>query len=274
MLIQSLTTDKISLITTTTANTDVVASFVDRDQTTGIVGLAGKQLTAVNTATTTDIVAAPGSSTTRNLKALNIRNKHASTNNTITVQYNANSVLYELHKATLLAGEVLQYIEGLGFFKTFDTTRDSRNFTTLADQLFTDGNNWTTIVGLTCPVKANVAYGFFAFIPHITDATTTGAQFGVKLTSAPTALRVGTIDTVTPSATAATFSSGVAQVVDTAITAQTTGPGATQAPALIAGYFVPSADDVFEMRANCEPGTAGTLTTKAGSLLQVFKQTS
>ena len=273
MLIQSLTTDKISLITTTTANTDVIASFVDRDQSTGIVGLAGKQLTAVNTATTTDIVAAPAASTTRNIKALNIRNKHANSNNTITVQYNANSILYELHKATLLAGEVLQYIEGLGFFKTFDTTRDSRNFTTLSDQVITDAA-MVTVTGLSCPVKANVAYGFFAFIPHVTDATTTGAQFGVKLTTAPTALRVGTIDTVTPSATAAAFSAGVAQVVDTPITAQTTGPGATAGPALIAGYFVPGADDVFEIRANTEPGTAGTLTIKAGSLLQVFKQTA
>ncbi len=274
MLIQSLTTDKISLITTTVANTDIVATYVDRNQSTGTVGLADRQVTAVVTATTTDIVAAPGATTTRNIKSLNIRNKHTSTNNTITVQYNANSVLYELHKATLLAGEVLQYIEGLGFFKTFDTTRDSRNFTTLADQLFTDGNNWATITGLSCPVKANVAYGFLAFIPHITDATTTGAQFGVKLTTAPTALRAGTIDTVTASATAAVFSSGVAQVSDTAMTAQTTGTGTTAGPTLIAGYFVPGADDVFEIRANCEPGSAGTMTTKAGALLQVFKQTS
>ncbi len=273
MLIQSLTTDKISLITTTVANTDVIATYVDRDQTTGVVGLAGRQLTAISTATTTDIVGAPAASTTRNIKTLNVRNKHASTNNTITVQYNANAVLYELHKVTLLAGEVLQYIEGLGFFKTFDTTRDSRNFTTLADQVINDAA-MVTVTGLTCPVKANVAYGFFAFIPHVTDATTTGAQFGVKLTTAPTALRVGTIDTVTASATAAVFSAGVATAVDTPITAQTTGTGATAGPTLIAGYFVPGADDVFEIRANTEPATAGTLTIKAGALLQVFNQTS
>jgi hypothetical protein len=275
MIIQSLTTDIISVITTTTANLHVLVTYTDRDKTTGVVGQSNRQLTEINTAATTTITAAPAASTSRNIKTINIRNKHANSNNTITVQYNdsANSTLYELHKAILLAGEVLQYAEVSGFSKIFDTTRDSRNFTTLSDQVITDAA-MVTVTGLSCPVKGNTAYGFFAFIPHITDATTTGAQFGVKLTSTPTALRAGSIDTVTPSGTSGVFSSGVAQASDTPFTAQTTGTGATAGPALIAGYFVPSADDVFEIRANTEPGSGGTLTTKAGSLLQVFKQTS
>jgi hypothetical protein len=126
MIILSLTTDKISLITSSTANIDVVAAYIDRNQSTGVVGLADRQLTTISTATTTDIVAVPGATTTRNVKRMTIRNRHATASNDVTVQINANGTLYELHKVTLLAGECLQYIEDFGFVKLVDTTRLDR----------------------------------------------------------------------------------------------------------------------------------------------------
>jgi hypothetical protein len=75
-----------------------------------------KQNTAITTAATTDIVAAPGASTRRNVKTINIRNKHASSLVDVTVNYNQNGTLFELFKATLLWGECLEYIEGIGWF--------------------------------------------------------------------------------------------------------------------------------------------------------------
>lgn len=104
-----LTTDKVSLITSSTAGIDVHASWVDN-----VAGsmTPGKTNTAVTTAATTDIIAAPASSTVRNVKFVNVRNIHASTSNDVTVQYNANGTLYTLAKCTLLPGEYLIGSEG------------------------------------------------------------------------------------------------------------------------------------------------------------------
>lgn len=113
MLNLVLTTDKLQLVTDAAATVDVHASFADLSGTTVT---PGKQNTAITTATTTDIVAAPGASTTRNVKTLHIRNKHATLAVSVTVVFDANGTDYELHKATLLAGEALEYIEGIGFF--------------------------------------------------------------------------------------------------------------------------------------------------------------
>ncbi len=113
MLNLVLTTDKLALITSAAVTVDVHASFVDLSGTTVT---PGKQNTAISTATTTDIVAAPAASTVRNVKTLHIRNKHATSPVDVTVQYNANAVLGEIHKATLRAGEMLEYVEGVGFF--------------------------------------------------------------------------------------------------------------------------------------------------------------
>jgi hypothetical protein len=107
------TTDKISLISSAAATLDVHASIADN--ATGTITY-DKQNTAITTATTTDIVAAPASGKVRNVRSLNIRNKHASLSCNVTVQYNQNGTLFELHATTLKPGELLSYVEGIGFF--------------------------------------------------------------------------------------------------------------------------------------------------------------
>jgi hypothetical protein len=272
MLILSLTTDKVSLITSSTADIDVVANYIDRNQSTGIVGLADRQLTAINTATTTDVVAVPGATTTRNVKTLFIRNKHASASNDVTVQLNANAVLYTLYKVTLLAGETLLYIDTIGFIKWSDPTLLQRSFVTTADSVHATAATFATITGLSCPgLKAGQRYNFLAGLIHSTDATTTGAQFGVNLANAPTALQVATIDTVTASVTASAHSAGSTTARDTAITAQTTGSGTTNVLALISGYVIPSALDTLDMRATSEVTVANGLVVRTGSWLKVWQ---
>lgn len=115
MILLSATTDKLQVITSAAGDVDVIASYLDRDQSTFSVGLADRQLTTVTTAATTDVVGAPGAGKTRNVKQLTIRNTHASVANDITVQFNANATLYELHKVTLQPGEMLEFVEGVGF---------------------------------------------------------------------------------------------------------------------------------------------------------------
>ena len=121
MLLLNVTTDKLQVITSAAVTVDVNASFIDitnADPPAMKGSTSGRQNTAITTATTTDIVAAPAASTVRNIKAINIRNKHASTAVDVTVQFNQNATLFELFKENLLAGEELQFVEGEGFFKT------------------------------------------------------------------------------------------------------------------------------------------------------------
>ena len=110
MLNLALTTDKLSLITGQAKTIDVHASYVDDVSDTFT---PGKQNTAISTATTTDIVAAPASGV-RNVKFISIRNKDAASCD-VTVQYNANGTLYELMKCTLATMEELTCREGVWF---------------------------------------------------------------------------------------------------------------------------------------------------------------
>lgn len=113
MLLLVATTDKLQLITSAAVAVDVHASYMDYN---GSTVTPGRQNTAISTATTTDIVGVPGASTQRNIKTLNARNKSASSAVDVTVQYNQNATLFEMHKVTLRPGEALEYIEGVGFF--------------------------------------------------------------------------------------------------------------------------------------------------------------
>jgi len=116
MINLALTTDKLSLISSSAATLDVHVSYVEASSSTFAVNGIGKQNTAISSATTTDILGVPGASTIRNCKTINIRNKDSSLSCTVTVQFNANGTLYELHKAVVAAGECLEYVEGIGWF--------------------------------------------------------------------------------------------------------------------------------------------------------------
>ena len=114
MILLTETNDKIQVVTSAAGDVDVVASYAEFNSSFVISGL-GKQLTTITTAATTDVLAAPASSTTRNLKQLTIRNTHATIANDVLVQFNDNGTLYELHKVTLQPGDCLQFVEGIGF---------------------------------------------------------------------------------------------------------------------------------------------------------------
>ena len=116
MLTLAATTDKLQLITGAAGSIDVHASYEDRN-ISGANASAGRQNTNITTATTTDIVAAPGSSSiVRRIPNLNVRNAHASSSCDVTVVFNQNGTSYTLHKVTLRAGECLEYVEGVGWY--------------------------------------------------------------------------------------------------------------------------------------------------------------
>jgi plastocyanin len=105
------TNDKLDLVTSAAGDVDVSAFYADMNSSFAVSGL-GKQLTTITTATTTDVLAAPGASTTRLAKSITIRNTHATVANDVTLRLNDNATVYELDKVTLQPGDERIFIEG------------------------------------------------------------------------------------------------------------------------------------------------------------------
>lgn len=113
MILLTSNSDKMRVVTTSAANIDVHASYMDYGSS---VVTPGRKNTAISSATTTDVVESPAASTNRNVKSINIRNRHASTPCTVTVVHTDGATAVELYKAALGPGAVLRYEDGVGFF--------------------------------------------------------------------------------------------------------------------------------------------------------------
>ena len=268
MLILALTTDKLQVTTSAAVTTDVHASFVD--VIVGTSSTPGKQNTAITTATTTDIVAVPGGSTQRVVKHINIRNKHATSPQDVTVIYDANGTDYELHKATLLAGEVLEYQEGIGWF-VVQTVRKESYYRRVTSDYVNATTSFSDVTGLTCPVTSGKQYVFTAHLFHFANATTSGPRFAIN-GPAMTGLRLGAIIMESGGVAAAVMNGNVGDVtaLDTAVAA-TTDSTTTMVMSIMAGWFNPSASGTFAVRACSEVAVAAGITIKAGSFLRVFE---
>lgn len=105
-------TDSVRVITSAAVTVDVVAAWADKNGTTIT---PGRTLTAITTATTTPVVAAPSSGLYRNVQSLLIKNKHATASVVVTVEVYNGSTAFMLEQATLQAGGCLQYFDGVGF---------------------------------------------------------------------------------------------------------------------------------------------------------------
>lgn len=106
MLLLTSVSDKIQVVTAAAgASVDVHASWVDNNAGTITPG----RLNVVNiaTATTTDIVPAPGSGVQRNVKGIYITNTSASTSTQVTAVHTDGTNVSDLMGVTLLPGENL-----------------------------------------------------------------------------------------------------------------------------------------------------------------------
>lgn len=292
MLILVNTTDKISLVTSKAGNVHVMACFTDRNQTTGAVGVSDRQVTSIVTAATTDIVGVPGSTTTRNIKALHICNANthgqaANGDNTVTVQFDANGTLYELYKATLEAGDILQYIEGVGFGVQKIYAPMDRTVVTTSDQVFNAAGVFAAITGLSIDLSPGITsvaatyeygrrYNFLAHIYHISAVNTTGCFIGLNFGNVPVTngYRVCAIDCIAGTAnTAATLASGTTTAQDTAIIVETAGV-AVVGQYILSGYLINPDNNnpgiPFSVIAAAE--VSANMTIKRGSWLRVWEQ--
>lgn len=272
MLLLLATTDKIQLVTSAAATLDVVASIQDKTTSTGAIASAS-QRTAVTTATTTDIVSGPSSGIERNIVELTARNKHATQACDVTVLLDANGTDYEICKFTLAAGDTLEYVEGIGWFTLTEPAALFKKLIVTSD-VVNATTSFADITGLTCAVQSGKSYNFHAVLFHQTNATTTGAQFGVNTGTAPTSLILSGYAQITASVTAATYGSSAAVTArDTAMVVETTGPGAVNMIADMHGWIVPAVNDTFAVRCKSEVAVASGLTVKAGSYCLIWEAT-
>lgn len=269
MINLTATTDKLQLVTSAAVAVDVHCSYVDRTND-GVTITPGRQNTAITTAATTDILAAPGASTARNAKTINARNKDTSASVDVTAVFNQNGTSFELFKVTLRPQDSLEYVEGVGWFTVTSAARlDARLRVT------TDVTNSTTsfadVTGLTCPVASGKHYNFEAHLYHFTAVGTTGANFAVNGPTV-TSMRLQILAPNTGSLTAAAMTSNVSDVTarDTAAAAETTGPATTPVLAILSGWMNPSAAGTFAVRCSSEIA-ASALTVKAGSWCRIWE---
>jgi hypothetical protein len=146
MLLLTSTTSKIQVTTGSAASVDVHASLVD--YATGVTTPSTQNTANIATATTADVVNSPAASTQRNVKRLNIRNKHASNSTTIVVTHTDGTTAVELFKATLAPGEQMHFIDGEGV-TVFDATGAQKVVATSTGRLLlrtplTAGTSFTT----------------------------------------------------------------------------------------------------------------------------------
>lgn len=105
MLLLTTTSDVIRIVTGAAADIDVYAAWVDN--ASGAITPGRTVTPAITTATTTTVVPAPGASTQRNVKYLNITNNHASQSCVVDVEFFDGTNPTELRAVTLLPGENL-----------------------------------------------------------------------------------------------------------------------------------------------------------------------
>lgn len=269
------TNDRLRITTTSAADLDVVAHMVNYSSANALTGFL-KQLTTINSATTTTICSEPtgtGGDDRRNIKQITIRNRHASLANDVTVIYQDNATNYEICKFTLRAGDTLQYQEGVGWYLLTNEFKLDVKLVVSAD-VANATTSFADVTGLTYPIEAGKKYGFECYLFHIENASTTGARFACNGPAA-TLFRAYGVSVFAGSLTAATFNAALADVTayDTSVVGVTTSSAGTPqvAGAWIAGYVNPSASGTFAIRSQSEVAVAAGVTVKAGSWMRLFE---
>jgi len=287
VILLTATTDKLQLITSAPGDLDVHCSYADYSSGFAISGL-GRQNTNITTATTTDILAAPGASTTRNLKQMTCRNT-MSTSNDVTVQYNQNATLFERHKVTLAGGEMLEFVEGVGFFVAAPVTA-SRLMTYLEPDLGLRvfRSQLPTVAQTTFLMITNTGYAVYmgratqainvGFIECEVSSAGAGAQTAeLGIFSTPSApnksgqtltkiVATGTVDSLTGTGMKRNTSSFATSIPGgTHVWAVMRTAMATTQPTMRAGFFADKSQGHILTVAT--PGALTGLTTMTGALI-------
>lgn len=254
--------DLIDLVTSAAVAIDVAVAF---DDFAASALTAGKQLTAISTATTTTIVSAP-SSGSRRVKTINIRAKSTTTPCDVTVRLNDNgSTIIELFKTTLDPGEVLTYCEGVGWF-VYEASYPLGTKVALTADLAA----WTTTTladatGLVLPVLTGLYYRFKFLMLYQAAATTTGIKVAVTIPSATAFSAIADLPTSTAADGTANIYRGYITASADAVVGTGTPAAATTHLAELEGLILPAADGNVQLQGASEVA-ASNVTLKQGSV--------
>ncbi len=193
MLLLTSTSDKVQVVTTTTAPLEVHATYLD--SASGVITPV-RDNTEITTATTTDVVSSPAASTYQNVQTLLIRNAHASTSNVVTVRHTDGTTAVDVFSVTLAAQETIQYLDGVGFQVLASTgaVKTSQNqganatsaaFSSAVLASDVTNNNGTAntiadVTGLSFAVTSGKKYWFRFMIQYTAAATTTGSRWSIS----------------------------------------------------------------------------------------------
>lgn len=279
MLLLASTSDKIRLTTGSALNIDVHASWVDKN---GSTITPGNKNTPISTATTTDIVAAPASSTYRTVKTITVRNRDSTTSNAVTVIHTDGTNAMEMTKVTLPAGFTLHYHESAGFWVTnanganvfveqtggIQAAVNALNLVTLSADVTNNNataNTMADVTGLSFSVTSGETYKFKFTIPYTSAATTTGSRWAVNGPASPTLLNYTSHYTLT--ATTETVNYATAYDIPAASNASSLTAGNI---AIIEGIIKPSANGTVIARFASEVSSSA-IVAKAGALLEWYR---
>jgi len=284
MLLLDGVSDSIRVKASAAVALDVHASFVDMDSA-GTTITPGRKNTLISTVSTTAVVAAPAASTFRTVKTITVRNRHATTANTVTVEHFDGTNAAELISATLAAGEVLHYHENAGFWVT-DASGQAKvsqylgrapaalnalNLVVLSADVVNSNataNTIADVTGLSFPVTAGLLYFFRFNIFYNSAATSTGSRWAINGPTSPTNLAYRSQYGLTT--TSETINNGLAAYdLPAASNASTPVVGSNNA-ARIDGFIRPSADGTVIARFASEI-TSSAITARAGSFVEWYQ---
>lgn len=280
MIALTATTHKLKLTTGSSTNVDVYISYVDHTSTGATLG---DQQTLITTNTTTDILAAPGSSTQRQVKTIIVNNTSA-LSNAIVVKKDISSTEYDLFTVTLGPNEAAHFTDGQGWkvFANSGATKESLNQGNAptsssinsvvlgSDQTNNNAtpNTLADVTGLSFAVNSGSTYWFRFVIWYTSAATTTGSIWTLN---GPTTTLFGYRSSWSLGAagTAGTdvFTDfpGVAYNTPATSNASSSTQTAGQANiAIIEGFITPSANGTLIARFASEI-TSSAIVAKAGS---------
>jgi hypothetical protein len=288
MLILASVADKIEVITDAAVTVDVHASWIDHVSPN--TQTPGNTNTAISTAATTTVVGSPAASTYRNVKTLQLRNKHASTSVTVTVRHVNGTATVETGKWTLLAGETVGYVDGEGFIY-----RDANGIPKVGTavvmavtRLAADLANSTTTAAKVTGLDTAMGLGTWIFeyyLHYTTVITTTGIKFGVNHSGTVTTFlydmfgvdtsataATGAMDQDALAATGQVMAAWAARVKSTSAPMITVGVDTNAGDMFmrITGMTIVTAAGNLELYSASEVGTSST-SVKAGSSLRLTK---
>lgn len=261
MLILADNGDSLDVVLSVAADIDVHASWVNNNSGTITAGKENSSITASAT-----IVSAPASGFT-NVKTVNIRNKDTTDATDVTVRHvDSGGTTVELAKVTLQPGDLLQYVEGLGWdYIPVQTPAD-----VVYRKLTADVSAFTTttlgdVSGMALPVLSGYYYAFEFHLIHQAAATTTGLKLTVTVPAVTqfAAVVFGAVSTAADG-TANIYYGHINSSGDAVVTTGTPGTGADHLT-VVKGAIVPAANGNVQLQGASEVA-ASNITLQQGSL--------